>query len=216
MKHIFTYSLYLLIGFAFFVSCATTQWLWTGTPIQQLPFVMEDIDEDSTDGWVYFSQELFYKHFNVSPAANKLDRLFNGGTSWNQMPYGFDYIKPRSTPGHFYKRLPDVNHNKVLLFVCYDRANLDDDYESGILSWFELQTFNSNGTFIDKRIVFARLGYDCQILRTFTYSEDAVISIKDREYCVDLSADDPYAIAFDTTINRMYKITDDGKILECE
>lgn len=112
--------------------------------------------------------------------------------------------------------MPDVNHNKVLLFVCYDRANLDDDYESGILSWFELQTFNPDGTFIDKRIVFARLGHECQLSRTFTYSEDAGISIKDRRYCVDPSADDPYAVTLDTTINRVYKITDDGKILECE
>ena len=210
MKNILV-LLVLLVSVAY-VSCkpATNNNVWDNVPIQKLPFSMIDSDRDSVWNWM-FSQESFNKHFNISQDTNEMDKMFHCDSGWKHLSFDFDFIS--NEPGHFFKRLPDVNHDKVLLFVVYD-DKMEDDVCMGIKAWIQLQTFDSDGKFIDKLIVYAHMGSECWFSRNFTYDENNVIRLKDRKSCVDVSADDPYKIVYDAIATYAYRIDDDGKIVE--
>ena len=210
MKNILV-LLVLLVSVAF-VSCkpATDNNVWDNVPIQKLPFSMTDSDRNSVLQWM-LTQETFNKHFNISPETNEMDKMFHRDNGWKHLSLDFDFKS--NEQGHFIKRLPDVNHNKVLLFAVYD-DKMNDDVGFGIKVWTQLQTFDSDGKFIDKLIVYANMGSECRFSRNFTYDEKNVIRLKDRKRCVDVSADDPYETVYDAIATYAYRISDDGKIVE--
>ena len=204
-------KLLLLISVAF-VSCkpATNNNVWDNVPIKKLPFAMTDSDQDSVLPWI-FSQENFNKHFNISQDTNEMDKMFHCDSGWKHLSFDFNFRS--NEPGHFIMRLPDVNHNKVLLFAVYD-DKMNDDVCMGIKAWIQLQTFDTVGNFIDKLIVYAHMGSECQFSRNFIYDEKNVIRLKDRKRCVDVSADNPYKTMYDAITTYAYRIDDDGKITE--
>ena len=212
MKNILV-LLVLLVSVAF-VSCkpATDNNVWDNVPIQKLPFEMTDSDKGSSwQGALLFAKSSFYEHFDISLDTNAMDTMFHCDTSWKHLSFDFDFIS--NEPGHFFKRLPDVNHNKVLLFAVYD-DKIDDDVCMGIKVFIQLQTFDTDGNFIDKLIVYVHSGDECFFTRECTYDEKNVIRLKDRKRCVDVSADDPYEIRYDAVATYAYRIADDGKIVE--
>ncbi|MBR4690410.1 MAG: hypothetical protein IKO90_08100 [Bacteroidales bacterium] len=184
--------------------------VWDNVPIQKLPFSMTDSDRNSVLQWM-LTQETFNKHFNISPETNEMDKMFHRDNGWKHLSLDFDFKS--NEQGHFIKRLPDVNHNKVLLFAVYD-DKMNDDVGFGIKVWTQLQTFDSDGKFIDKLIVYANMGSECRFSRNFTYDEKNVIRLKDRKRCVDVSADDPNETVYDAIATYAYWIDDDGKIVE--
>ncbi|MFL0095869.1 hypothetical protein [Tenacibaculum maritimum] len=91
------------------------------------------------------------------------------------IPIGYPY----QGSAYFYKRLPNKNKCKVLLFVYLNKEQ--DCY----LPYFELQTINTNDRSIDKLIEVGGKAYDCGWDRSFNIDGNYFIKIIDKQSCYD-------------------------------
>ncbi|CAA0238140.1 hypothetical protein NCIMB2158_590006 [Tenacibaculum maritimum] len=91
------------------------------------------------------------------------------------VPIGYPY----QGSAYFYKRLPNKNKCKVLLFVYLNKEQ--DCY----FPYFELQTINTNDRSIDKLIEVGGKAYECGWDRSFNIDENYFIKIIDKQSCYD-------------------------------
>lgn len=131
----------------------------------------------------------------------RLDSVFSPGTAltMREKQYGHPY----TGKARFFKRLPDVQGKKVLLFAYWDQQT---DYK---LPTIELQTFDEHLKVIDKMIVVDGTNYECSWNRSFTLSKDYALTIKDEDVCWDVENDKK---ASDKTSVHDYMLGPDGKI----
>ncbi|TDQ30350.1 hypothetical protein [Tenacibaculum caenipelagi] len=87
---------------------------------------------------------------------------------------------PYQGKGYFYKRFPNNDKYKVLLFIY---SNKEQDY---YLPYFELQTIDGNNKTVDKLIVVGGKNYECGWDRSFEIDEDYTITTIDEQSCYDL------------------------------
>ncbi|GHT68265.1 hypothetical protein AGMMS50239_33000 [Bacteroidia bacterium] len=178
---------------------------WQLVECQSLPY---EINTNS----IYWEDNLEKFYINRDVQYNQhpeLNSLFSGSTEMDHKPWEY-FGKPSTAIGHFFKRLPDVKNNKVLLFAVFDETI---DIELGEKSvWLELQIFNKKNDLIDKKIVFISIENECDFYRNFTYYPNNVIEIRDRERCND--TDENATLLSDTTIKYFYQVIENGKIVD--
>ena len=185
--------------------------IWDKIDIQDVPFTLSSVNFDYIRRKIY-SLDAFYKFLNVDYLqTHELNTVFNGFTEIRHRPWNDFFEKPSGEQGHFFQRLPNVKNNKLVLFAVLDK-NLEDFAYGDKYVWLELQTFNEENKFVDKMIVFMCTGGECSFDRNFIYDKNNTIRIKDRVICRD--TDEDATILSDETTNYVYKIRDDGKIVE--
>ena len=178
---------------------------WHVIPCGKLPYKIL-IPDSYQESWLYDLEEFYIYLDGQYDEHKELNLLFNNSTELNHKPW--DYFPANTTAGHFFKRLPDVNNNKILLFAVFD-SNIN--YELGEKSvWLELQTFSEKNEIIDKMIVFMTVANECSFGRSFVYNSNNIFELRDRVMCYD--TDENVTLLSDTTSNYFYQITENGKI----
>ena len=187
---------------------------WQVIPYEKLPYEIRIKDLALTASWRY-DLEQFYAYCGGQYNEHKeLNLLFSGSTEITNKPweyFGIGFGVPSTAPGYFFKRLPDVNNNKVLLFAV---INGIENFELGDTSpWLELQIFNNKDELIDKMIVFMSAGEgECPFYRDFLYNSNNTFEIRDRVMCYDTDEDE--TLLSNTTSNYFYQIAENGKIAQ--
>ena len=149
-------------------------------PITKLPYSFKYIyDSISTQSK---SIDSFLKKKLINKES-KLNNLFSDSTSFSSKET-LNIVKyinfPYSGNAYFFKKLPNLNEIKLLLFI-YENKN--HDYN---LPYFELQTFNKENKNIDKLIVAGAREYECSWDRSFSIDKNYLITISNIESCYDI------------------------------
>ncbi|HBK71879.1 MAG TPA: hypothetical protein DDZ39_09540 [Flavobacteriaceae bacterium] len=177
---------------------------WKTIDIQKLPFEFNYKYDSILD--YYYTLDYFSKRKLIN-TGSELNQFFSDSTSFfpkEDLMITESKNYPYIGKGYFYKRLPDVNNNKVLVFIY---QNIQ---EEETLPYFEMQTFNKNNKAIDKLIIAGGINFDCSWDRKFSIDEDYTITITDKEACFDM--EDEKEIG-KRTINTQYQIKEDGSIV---
>lgn len=142
---------------------------------------------------------------------NAVNILFEDSTILYHSTYPIGH--PNDVKGVFYKRLPDVNQNKILLFI-YDSTFVPLTTIGGKKYTMVLQTFTQDNCLIDKIIISdAADGDGCRWERLAKYKEDNIIEILDKNQCTviddDMNVKDRYTEQYKYT----YIINENGRII---
>ncbi len=176
---------------------------WETVDIQQLPFEFSYNYDSIID--YYYTLSYFSERKLIENDAH-LNQYFSDSTSFLPNENLF-IIESKNYPylgkGYFYKRLPDVNKHKVLIFIY---QNLQ---EEETLPYFELQIFNENNDLVDKIIIAGGINYDCSWDRKFNINTNYLLTIIDKEACYDIEDEKEIGKRI---INTQYQIKEDGSI----
>jgi hypothetical protein len=172
--------------------------------VEPLPFIynypIESIRSYTrSDG----SLEDFFKYEQMPRLHQEINQLFSPLTPLNHSI--FENGHPSKKKGSFFKRLPDVGENKLVLFVYHDPE------AQGQQPTLELQLFDKKNRITDKMIVAdAIIGEDCKWYRSFTYSKDTLLTLIDTDNCHNL---DKGVKSFPRSVTFLYKIKHTGNIV---
>jgi len=177
---------------------------WETVNIQKLPFEFNYKYDSILD---YYYTLDYFSSKKLIDTSSKLNYYFSDSTSFFPKE-DLMIIESKNYPyigkGYFHKRLPDVNNNKVLVFIYQNTT------EEETLPYFELQTFNKNNEAIDKLIIAGGINFDCSWDRKFSIDEDYTITITDKEACFDMEDEKEIGKRI---INTQYQIKEDGSIV---
>lgn len=163
--------------------------------INKLPYEFKyDYDDPTIDK---ITIDVFLKENKDNP----INTFFSDSTNLPSSTFKEINFIPHRGEGLFLKRFPNVEDNKLLLFV-YNHSSLDY-----FLPIFELQMFDNKDSLVDKLIVAGGLEYECGWDRSFKIEENFNITIHNLEYCYDIEND---VEIFSKEIEEQYKITSSG------
>jgi|GEM_PF-3599832 len=170
---------------------------WGSVKTEPLPFIYNyPIDSVS-------SVNGFFEYEKTPRLHQQINQLFSPLTPLNH--YVFQNGHPSKDKGSFFKRLPDIGENKLVLFVYQDAE------AQGQLPTIQLQVFDNKNQITDKMIVADAVNHeDCEWYRSFTYSKDTLLTLIDTDNCYNLDNEiksPPRSITF------LYKIKPTGKIV---
>lgn len=152
---------------------------WDSIPIKNTPYTYSyDYNNDFLFALIDSLRER-----NEITQNSKLNSLFSNKTKFKTREDLYpkeDAQYPYQGEAYFYKRLPNKDKCKVLLFVY---KNKEQDY---YLPYFELQTINANNNTVDKLIVVGGKSYECSWDRSFHIDENYIIKIIDEQSCYDI------------------------------
>jgi len=176
---------------------------WKTVDIQQLPFEFSYNYDSIID--YYYTLSYFSERKLIDNDAY-LNQYFSDSTSF--LPNENLFITestnyPYIGKGFFFKRLPDVNKHKVLIFIY---QNLQ---EEETLPYFELQIFNENNDLVDKIIIVGGINYDCSWDRKFNIDTNYKLTVIDKEACYDIEDEKEIGKRI---INTQYQIKENGSI----
>lgn len=170
---------------------------WDNVKVEPLPFVYNyPIDSvSSVDG--------FFEYEKMPRLHQEVNQLFSPLTPLGH--YVFQNGHPSKDKASFFKRLPDIGENKLILFVYQDSE------AQGQFPTVELQLFDKHNQITDKMIVADGVNHEgCKWYRSFTYSKDTLLTLIDTDNCYNLDKvikSPPRSIIF------LYKIHSKGKIV---
>ena len=171
--------------------------------IQQLPYSFA-FDKDSILDYFYTLEA--FESGNKIIKDSKLNTYFSDSTSFLDTENLFitdSKNYPYVGEGYFFKRLPNINTIKVLVFTYQNTK------EAETLPYFEIQTFDENHKVIDKLILAGGINYDCSWDRQFAIDTNYTITIIDNESCFDPENEEQILTK---TFENSYKINNEGVI----
>ncbi len=152
---------------------------WDTVSIKKLPY---RYSYDYNDDFLFALIDSL-KQKDIINEKSVLNTLFSNKTKFKMSETLYpkeELAYPYQGKAYFYKRLPDHNQCKVLLFIY---SNKEQDY---YLPYFELQTIDSRDKVVDKLIVVGGRSYECSWDRSFEIDENYTIKIIDKQSCYDL------------------------------
>ncbi len=116
---------------------------------------------------------------------NKINNIFSNKTEFKirQDILPKKYFYPHEGKGYFYKRLPDFNDKKILIFIY------ENEKQEYYLPFYELQVINKDDKVIDKLIVAGAKEYECAWNREFAIDSNYNITIFDTQSCYDFETE---------------------------
>lgn len=175
---------------------------WDSIPICKLPIDTDMIENGEIKLKKYCCSPNCHQEFNL----NELDVMFSVNTEYETKANHYDNGHPSKKQGYFGLRLPDIDHNRVLLFSYYDGEA--SDYKTCTI---ELQIFNDKNVLVDKMIIQDGLYYECGWKRTFSISKNYSLTVNDLSYCAELG--DVNVEKYDEIeIVSRYKISNEERI----
>ena len=174
---------------------------WCNIPISKLPF---EIDYPCANGY-----ETLNEHIRNADSTINLNSIFGGFAKINEVTY---YTGGINESVAFYKRLPDIGGNKVVIFSYQSAFSHYMEYPT-----FELQTFDKSNICIDKVIIALGLFDECVWRRSVIFNENYLIILKDSLVCYDSDSDenenDNVIVMCQSEDVHSYKINNNGFIV---